>query len=108
VAVPYESLPAYGVSAQLAEQRQQLDEDLSAMRERLALAILSSADHGGMTRYRPSTLIGSTEPRVSEAGMEILRSYVRACRPSNSAALVSLCLRHSYPAIKPKRLRHAQ
>jgi len=35
----------------------------------------------------------------------ILRSYVRALQASNSAALVSLCLRTAIQPIKPKRLR---
>jgi hypothetical protein len=79
-AFPYESLPLHGWSpAQLAEQRQQLNEDLSAMRESLALGDTSAVqDHVDDALSAFNIDLDRQSPAYPKLGMEILRAYVRA------------------------------
>jgi hypothetical protein len=88
-AFPYESLPLHGWSpAQLAEQRQQLNEDLSAMRESLALGDTSAVqDHVDDALSAFNIDLDRQSPAYPKLGMEILRAATRMTRLRHSDGL---------------------
>ncbi|MBR0870299.1 site-specific integrase [Bradyrhizobium tropiciagri] len=81
-AFPYETLPADGLSpAQLSDRRQQLGEDLEAMRERLALGDISAVQEHIEDALDAFDIKldrqGTAFPRL---GIEVLRAYVHALK----------------------------
>ncbi|MCP1967348.1 DUF6538 domain-containing protein [Bradyrhizobium elkanii] len=79
-AFPYETQPAHGISpAQLSDRRQQLDEDLRDMRERLALGDISAVqDHIEDALDAFDIKLDRQGTAYPKLGIEVLRAYVRA------------------------------
>ncbi|MBR1276535.1 site-specific integrase [Bradyrhizobium sp. AUGA SZCCT0283] len=79
-AFPYETLPEHGLSpAQLADQRQQLGEELTDMRECLALGDISAVeDHIEEALSAFDIRLDRQSGAYPRLGIEVLRAYVRA------------------------------
>jgi integrase len=79
-AFPYETLPPHGLSmAQLADSREQLDEDLRFMREALALGDVSVVQHHVEDALSEFDIrLERDSLSFPKLGIEVLRAYVRA------------------------------
>ena len=79
-AFPYETLPEHGLSAaQLAENREQLADDLKDMRENLALGNISAAEDHIIEALAAFDIdLDRKSAAYPKLGMQVLREYVRA------------------------------
>jgi integrase len=79
-AFPYETLPQHGLSVdQLADSREQLEEDLRFMRDALALGDISVVEHhveDALSAFDIS--LDRDSLSFPKLGIEVLRAYVRA------------------------------